>query len=521
MTADNNNDKIGLFRDKAIPTEQEERLMSGALPGLLRSVEALTGERHNYRSPSRGLGPERKEARAANAGKAAAATGPDARSMDAVTLSGSQVTALLSSIEAVLNELWTAQHALKCREAELATGVPIVLREDADASHMAERLDAVLCESARAMRCHAAGLYLLNDDTSLLKLRASWGLPKDRLTLAPRPLKGALADLEALLGHAVVLEDDLLADYWNPPEDFASAVCVPIATATTILGTLWFFCNDERPYSDTETNIAEMAAGRIAADLEREVAVRESVAGTKLKKQAADAERLQQNQLPTIAPMLDDWDVAGWTQQLDALGGDFHDWFTLPDQRLALATADVMDGGLEAAMAATGVHAAVRAHGEHELTPDRLIERVNTSIWTGSAGEQHGSLFVGFLDPRTGELLYSSAGDPSVLLVTDDEWRSLTRRSPLLGCDPESCFTLEKNCLGADDILLVASDKLRETRSKKGRRWGEAAIARFAMKHREKSATDLANLLREKWSSYAGGLLPGDASMLVIKRMTP
>ena len=81
--------------------------------------------------------------------------------------------------------------------------------------------------AAQAVDCQAAGLYLLDDDTRFLKLRATWGLPPSRLAAEPRRLRGSKADLEALTGHAVALERATRFEHWNAPEEFGSAVCVP------------------------------------------------------------------------------------------------------------------------------------------------------------------------------------------------------------------------------------------------------------------------------------------------------
>ena len=72
---------------------------------------------------------------------------------------------------------------------------------------------------------------------------------------------------EALLGHAVVLENTGSMPGWNAPEDFAAAVCVPVSSSTTILGTLWVFCDETRDFTDHETSMVEIVAGKIASDL--------------------------------------------------------------------------------------------------------------------------------------------------------------------------------------------------------------------------------------------------------------
>lgn len=164
------------------------------------------------------------------------------------------------------------ERALSEREAELAMGVPIVAHPRAT-SHLAERLAAVLCGGAESLGCKAAAMYLLDDQTSELKLRSEWGLGMAKLAEPARPLAGALADLEALCGHAVVLEEEVLMDLWKVPQPCGAAICVPISGPASVLGTLWFYCAAPRKFTATETNLAEILAGRLAAELDREALV--------------------------------------------------------------------------------------------------------------------------------------------------------------------------------------------------------------------------------------------------------
>jgi len=166
------------------------------------------------------------------------------------------------------------EQALREREAELATGVPIVVQPRAT-SNLAERLAAVLRGGAESLDFQAAAMYLLDDETSELKLRAEWGLGVAKLAEPARPLAGALADLEAMCGHAVVLEDGVLMDLWKVPEPCGAAICVPISGPSSVLGTLWFYSAVSRKFTATQTNLAEILAGRLAAELDREALVRQ------------------------------------------------------------------------------------------------------------------------------------------------------------------------------------------------------------------------------------------------------
>ena len=368
------------------------------------------------------------------------------------------VKKLACGVAEMLGELLRTQRALWQREAELAAGVPVVVGPDEE-KHLAARLQAVLRGGAEALGCHAAALYLLDEATTSLKLRSGWGLPTERLADPARPLQGALADLEAMLGHAVVLEDtDLLPD-WNPPEDFPSAACVPVATGATILGTLWVFCQSRRDFNDRETNILEVVAGRLAADLEREMLLHESVQGALFQREMASAERIQRGQLPAIPPLLEAWDIAGWAPHTGAPHGDFFDWFSTPEGLTAVALGAVDTGGLEAALTAAALRGAIRAHGQYHRDPDALLGQVNLTLWTGSAGDLAASLFCGLIDAREDLIRYAAAGSPSVFLLESGTWKPLVEATLPLGSGPEAAYSEGGHRLQAGEVVLALALK--------------------------------------------------------------
>jgi len=427
---------------------------------------------------------------------------------------------LASALAATVAELLKTQHALWQREAELAAGVPVVAHPQ-ERKHLAARLEAVLKGGAQAVGCQAAALYLLDEATTRLKLRSSWGLPRRRLANPARPLEGALADLEAMLGHAVVLDDLHRLNNWNAPEDFASAVCVPVASPTTILGTLWVFSTRRRDFTDSQTNIIEVVAGRLAADLEREMLMREGVDGAELKRQVAAAERLQRNQLPTIAPLLDGWDMAGWTGQCHSVGGDFYDWFALPDSLVAVAAGDVLGRGVEAAISASAVKAALRSHGQYQRDTAGLLSQVNLTLWTGSAGDQSASLFCGLLETATGQVRYSLAGQPAIVLVRPGGWESLGSPSPPLGESPEAAFQEQRCSLNPGEALVVFTDGFRDALDKKGKTLGEAGLAEPLASRLHLPAKDLVAVARDRLEAHAAVPHRDNRTVLVIKRTDP
>ena len=444
-----------------------------------------------------------------------AGASPDASSPKSVDLQTARN--LASAVADMLGEVMHTRHALWQREAELAAGVPIVPHPKEE-RHLAARLRAVLQGGAEAVGAQAAALYMLDEATTELKLRSAWGLAPGRLIDPGRPLKGALADLEALLGHAVVLEDTALMHRWKVPEEgFGAAVCVPVSTSTSILGTLWIFSTGRRDFSPQQTNIIEMVAGRVASDLEREMLMREGIQVAQLKRRLAVAGRLQRSQLPSIPPLLDGWEVAGWTEQAEAVGGDFFDWFVLDDGRLAVAVGDALDEGIDAAMAAASLRAAFRCHARYRPDGHRLLEQVNLTVWTGSAGDQFASLFSALVDPGPGPIRYATAGDPAVLLLRPEGWESLSTPSPPLGGSPEATYQQHHRRLQPGEALLIFTDGVRDALDSRGRPLGEAGLAEALRAKLHLSASELVSLARDRLQAHAEAPQRHDRTVLVLK----
>ena len=137
------------------------------------------------------------------------------------------------------------------------------------------------------------------------------GTAQPAICRAAQPLRGAVADLEALTGHAVVLDDTRLLPHWNVPEDFAAAVCVPVASPGAILGTFWLFCHKVRDFTAAETQLLEILAGRLAAELERSVLVGEvsHVPGAPSDRPNSISQ-WHQDRNHLVPPLLDGWQVS-------------------------------------------------------------------------------------------------------------------------------------------------------------------------------------------------------------------
>ena len=78
------------------------------------------------------------------------------------------------------------------------------------------------------------------------------------------------------------------------------------------------------------------------------------------------ARSIQQDLLPAQSPSLENFDVAGWNEPANQTGGDYFDWQTLPDGRLAISLGDATGHGIGPAL----VSALCRAYARASLVVD-------------------------------------------------------------------------------------------------------------------------------------------------------
>lgn len=361
---------------------------------------------------------------------------------------------LASAISDLLSELESTRDTLRRREAELAAGVPVKPRRREE-EHLAVRLEAILRGGAEALGCQASGLYLLDDATTRLTLRSAWGLPKPKFLEPPRPLAEAFADLEAIVGHAVVIEDASLLPHWRVPESFPAAVCVPVSSPTDPLGTLWFFASETRDFSEEQTNLAEMVAGRIASELQREMLLNECVSAKRADREQLHTTQWQQDHLPNVTPLLDDWQVAGWVADSDEPAAGFYDWFVPPDGSLAIAIGSGAGAAVESALSSAAVQAAVRSHANYARSASELVERVNETIWFGSAGGHFSSLAYAAIQSEDGGIDLVAAGNVLAFLLRDDEIQLLRVSATQLGMEPDLPLPGQSPAMQRNDLLVL------------------------------------------------------------------
>jgi serine phosphatase RsbU (regulator of sigma subunit) len=128
------------------------------------------------------------------------------------------------------------------------------------------------------------------------------------------------------------------------------------------------------------------------------------------------ADLIQRSFLPGGPPQVAGYRFFDFYRPASYVGGDYYNYVTLPDGRMAVLVADVVGHGLAAAMLTAKFAAEARYQLLTAESPAEAVARLNRSL-SETIGEGHFITFVlVVLDPQSGQVTVVNAGHPPSVL---------------------------------------------------------------------------------------------------------
>jgi len=273
--------------------------------------------------------------------------------------------------------------------------------------------------------------------------------------------------------------------------------------------------------------VAGFAAGAVAGEVRKQVdaALREAEARRQVERLEHDLEiarSIQQSLLPSGAPRIEGFEIAGWNQPADQTGGDYFDWQALPDGRLVVALADVTGHGIGPALLAAVCRAYARAsfRGCGGLMP--AMERINAAI-AGDIGEGQFVTFVtAVCAPGSSRVELLSAGHGPLFFYTlkDDRFDQMGAQALPLGIIADFVSEPPRDLdLNSGDLLVLATDGFFEWVNPQNELFGPKRMEHVIRSSRLKHPTEIISDLYRAVIEFSGGTKQqDDLTAVIIKR---
>jgi sigma-B regulation protein RsbU (phosphoserine phosphatase) len=175
---------------------------------------------------------------------------------------------------------------------------------------------------------------------------------------------------------------------------------------------------------------------------------------------------IQKSLLPRTLPEIPAIDIAAHYQTSQRAGGDYYDFFALPDNKWGIFIADVSGHGTPAAVMMAITHAIAHSNPDHPAAPADVLQYLNhklTHRYTQDTGTFITALYA-LLDPATRTLTLSSAGHPLPRLIRNNIPIEISCETSLpLGITLDETFQEHAVMLRPYDKLLFYTDGITES----------------------------------------------------------
>src|SRR5215207_3279838 len=260
------------------------------------------------------------------------------------------------------------------------------------------------------------------------------------------------------------------------------------------------------------SDVEEMWKARVEQDIrERE----------RIEQELQVARRIQQASLPDVVPTLEGWQIDPFYQPAREVGGDFYDFFELPNGRLGIVVGDATGKGVPAALVMASARSMLRAVAQNSGSPGDVLRRVNDSLVTDIPPNMFVTCFYVILDPRRGTLRYANAGHDLPYLWHGGDAEELSARGMPLGLMPEMGYEEKVAVLREGDSVLFYSDGLVEAHDPHYEMFGFPRLRVIISEHGKQRS--LVDSLLEELYSFVGESWDqeDDITLLTLERSAP
>lgn len=371
---------------------------------------------------------------------------------------------------------------------------------------------------AQHMQAEAASLFLLEENGDLI-CRASAG-PINVVGLRVRAGHG-------IVGRTVLQNRvQLIPDVQHDPDYIGSGVrvkgfepktmvCAPLSNRLGALGALQVINKQGgESFNTLDADILRVLCVPTTLALNNARMAQDLLQQNRIRREFELARQMQQTLLPKrkIGSR-----VQAMNRPAFEISGDFYDYFSLPDGRIAFTVGDVSGKGMDAALLMVRASSLLRFFGKSALKPAIWLARANEEMCQTVQRGMFVCAVVGIYQPDDGTVELASAGFPPVLIrCGPNQYEAIEAHGPPLGVLDGMHFDSSRFCL-AGRSLYCYSDGLSDIRSGSGEVQGTDGVC--ALLESVQSVSTQARLRALSWR-LKQKKLPDDTTVLMVDDAT-
>lgn len=231
-----------------------------------------------------------------------------------------------------------------------------------------------------------------------------------------------------------------------------------------------------------------------------------------------EARQIQMSLLPAADLIGNGFEVSCRFTPYSEVGGDFADFFQLPNGIVGLYVGDVVGKGLPAAMYAALVMGMLRGTNKTGEDSGTVLTMLNKRLLVRPIGGRFAATLYAMFDPVTRVLTFSNAGVPYPLHASRTGCVTVGEGGIPSGLFPGITYEVQSLQLEPGDAVLFATDGLHEVQDRNGEDFMNGELAKIWSECAKAPAREsLDRLFRGLKVFSQGGRVHDDITVVVLK----
>lgn len=345
-------------------------------------------------------------------------------------------------------------------------------------------LAKIMKTTKKAFVADAVSMFLIDEKTGDLSFQIASEDMTDEIKEIFKLKKGqGIAGLVAETGIPLNLEDayphqKYFAEHHSTSTQKTKAMlCAPLKIRSEIIGVIqvtnkltspFVFSDDELEMLITISSSAAVAID--TAHMHQTLLKRET-----LERDLKLAREVQESFLPKALPEYETYRFAALNQPALGIGGDFYNFFKLPENKLGIVLGDVSGKGISASLFMARLTSDLQYYTLLYPEPRQLLTQINNVLCERAKRGMFVTLVYMLLDTVENRIQIANGGHVSPIYCNEDGSRFLgyeSKKGPPLGILPDIEYDQEIFNLDENSSVVIYTDGVIEARNSSSELFG-------------------------------------------------
>lgn len=306
---------------------------------------------------------------------------------------------------------------------------------------------------------------------------------------------------------------------------YKSALMLPLVVNKETIGRLFLVKEVKDGFNKEMVNIISTFVGQASISVENHRLLNEAIKTERYKEELKIAQRVQRSLLPKTLHHDDTFEITGFSEAADEVGGDYYETKPLNENRFAVIIGDVSGKGTSAAFNMSQMKGIFHSLVQLHPSPTEFLVKANHALSLCLEKNHFITTSYCIIDTAKKQIQHSRAGHCPTLY-----FNAVNQKCDYLGVDGMGLgivrtsmyekFVEEKTLhYNSKDILVMFTDGIVEAKNSEGTEFGYERLKETLQLHADASAKDIQEKIKQALYQFVGkdSIADDDYSLMVIK----